>query len=344
MDTAKAAAEASSPKPAADSGNPGEPARDHPGACDAELKGASSAYPQWPSLPDDHPITEFETALPVVLQSAGANEIWGFQMRHIETDPKRSFQCRNILQKFLRANANNVDRASHQLIQTLKWRSEFEATHTVVETFDRNKFEGVGYVTTIDDPHKDENKVVITWNIYGSVRDNAATFGGVEDFLRWRVALMEMAMRQLNFIAGRVAIPDYGCGDDPYQIYQVHDYLSVRFFTMDASIRASSKRVIEVFRDHYPEMLARKFFVNVPTVMQWVYSSMKLVLPTATTSKFTFMSNGNQLAKEIGEGIPEVYGGKGATLDQIDLSPKLGDEYSKNSEHEEEEGKKQAAQ
>ena len=147
---------------------------------------------------------------------------------------------------------------------------------------------------------------------------------------------MEMAMRKLNFTAGRVAIPDYGCGDDPYQIYQVHDYLSVRFFTMDASIRASSKRVIEVFRDHYPELLAKKFFVNVPVVMGWVYSSMKLLLPTATTNKFTFMSYGNQLAKEIGEGIPEVYGGKGAALDQTDLTPKLGEKYSRDGEREEE--------
>lgn len=146
---------------------------------------------------------------------------------------------------------------------------------------------------------------------------------------------MEMAMKELNFCAGRTAIPDYGCGDDPYQIIQVHDYLSVSFFRMDPSVRASSKRVIEVFRDHYPEMLARKFFVNVPVVMGWVYGTMKLLLPTATTNKFTFMSYGNLLAKEIGEGIPEVYGGKGAALDKINFIPKLGDRYSKFAEHDE---------
>ncbi|KAI9782583.1 MAG: Non-classical phosphatidylinositol transfer protein (PITP) [Geoglossum umbratile] len=343
MDTGVAATEASSSQPAAGSASAGEPAHEKPDTRDARSKERSIAFPEWPPLAKDHPITKFETVLPAVLQAAGANEIWGFQMRHIETVPKRRFQCRNILQKFLRANANNVDRATHQLIQTLTWRSEFEAAHTAIETFDKSKFEGVGYVTTIDDQDKDENNAVITWNIYGSVKDNKTTFGDVDEFLRWRVALMEMAMRQLNFTAGRTAIPDYGCGDDPYQIYQVHDYLSVRFFTMDASIRASSKRVIEVFRDHYPEMLARKFFVNVPVVMGWVYASMKLLLPTSTTNKFTFMSYGNQLAREIGEGIPEVYGGKGPALDQVDLTPKLGDTYSKNSANEED-GKGKAAQ
>ncbi|KAH0541497.1 hypothetical protein FGG08_004038 [Glutinoglossum americanum] len=326
-------AEASSSK--SDASNV-EHAYGQPDTHGAGLKKDPDAYPEWPDLPKDHPLVKFEAALPAVLQSAGDNEIWGFRLRHMETDPKRRFQSRNILQKFLRANANNVDRAALQLIQTLKWRSEFEASHTILETFNKNRFGGVGYITTIDDPNKDENKVVITWNIYGSVKDNQNTFGDVDGFLRWRVALMEMAMKELNFNAGRAVIPDYGCGPDPYQIIQVHDYLSVNFFSMDSSVRASSKRVIEVFRDHYPEMLARKFFVNVPVVMGWVYGTMKLLLPAATTNKFTFMSYGNQLAKEIGEAIPEVYGGKGAALDKINLAPKLSDKYSKYPEHEEE--------
>ncbi|KAH0566294.1 hypothetical protein GP486_000320 [Trichoglossum hirsutum] len=316
---------------------------DGPSAVHVEDKAAEAGsskdeiglYPDWPPLPKNHPILKFEATLPAVLQSAGANEIWGFRLRHIETDAKRRFQCRNILQKFLRANANNVDRAARQLIETLKWRSEFEAANTVFETFDKSRFERVGYITTIDDPNGDDGKAVITWNVYGSVKDNKETFGDVEGFLRWRVSLMEMAMKELNFCAGRRPIPDYGCGDDPYQITQVHDYLQVSFFRMDPSVRASSKRVIEVFRDHYPEMLARKFFVNVPVLMGWVYGTMKLLLPAATTSKFTFMSYGNQLAKEIGDAIPEVYGGKGAALDNINIAPKLGDKYVKFVENKE---------
>lgn len=107
-------------------------------------------------------------------------------------------------------------------------------------------------------------------------------------------------------------------GEDPYQMIQVHDYLNVKFFRMDPSVRAATKKVIEVFATAYPELLSEKFFVNVPAIMGWMFTAMKLILSRNTTRKFHPITNGANLAREfspsIAEQIPKVYGGKGPEL------------------------------
>lgn len=52
-------------------------------------------------------------------------------------------------------------------------------------------------------------------------------------FIRWRVGLMERGVQKLKLNEATEPIPDYGCGEDPYQGMQVHDYLSVHFFVQD---------------------------------------------------------------------------------------------------------------
>ena len=52
--------------------------------------------------------------------------------------------------------------------------------------------------------------------------------------------------------------------DDPYKIYQVHDYKSISFFRSPPSVRAAAKKTVEVLAMAYPETLKEKFFVNVP--------------------------------------------------------------------------------
>lgn len=89
-------------------------------------------------------------------------------------------------------------------------------------------------------------------------------------FLRWRIALMEMGVSKLKLAEATTPIPDYGAGPDPYQGIQVHDYSNVSFLRMDPRAKAASKKTIELLGAHYPETLSRKFFVNVPLVMQWV--------------------------------------------------------------------------
>lgn len=107
-------------------------------------------------------------------------------------------------------------------------------------------------------------------------------------------------------------------GEDPYQMFQVHDYLNVKFLRMDPAVRTATKKVIDVFSTAYPELLREKFFVNVPAIMGWMFSAMKLFLSRDTTRKFHPISNGANLAREFSpsilEQLPKVYGGKGPEL------------------------------
>lgn len=128
---------------------------------------------------------------------------------------------------------------------------------------------------------------------------------------------MELAVQELNMKDATTVI-DYDGEKDPYQMIQVHDYLNVKFLRMDPAVRAATKKTIDVFSTAYPELLREKFFVNVPAIMGWMFSAMKLFLSRNTTRKFHPISNGANLAREfpasIADQIPTVYGGKGAAL------------------------------
>ena len=80
---------------------------------------------------------------------------------------------------------------------------------------------------------------------------------------------------------------------------------------MDPRARAASKKTIELLSEYYPETLSRKFFVNVPLLMQWMFSAMNLFVKSAETKKkFVALSYGKDVAPELSEGVPEEYGGK----------------------------------
>lgn len=128
---------------------------------------------------------------------------------------------------------------------------------------------------------------------------------------------MELAVQELNMKDATTVI-EYDGEKDPYQMIQVHDYLNVKFFRMDPAVRAATKKTIDVFSTAYPELLREKFFVNVPAIMGWMFSAMKLILSRNTTRKFHPISNGANLAREfnasVSDKIPKVYGGKGPEL------------------------------
>jgi len=291
----------------------------------------SSSGPSWPELAADHPLAKFCSDLKAIRDEIGHNEVYG-----IDISNSNSFHTKLILQKFLRANADDLDKAKEQLQLTLQWRKEFRTLEQVKASHGIAKFGGLGYVTVMEGvPESPNEKDVVTFNIYGAVDDNKKTFGDIEEyvekyytretlrnayiyrFLRWRVALMELSLHKLNLKDATQPIPDYGKGPDPYQGIQIHDYLNISFLRQDPVVKAASSKTIETFSKYYPETLSRKFFVNVPAVMGWLYTAIKLVLPRETVKKFTVMSYGNQLFKELGLGVPEIYGGKGSSLEEM---------------------------
>ncbi|RMZ78637.1 hypothetical protein DV738_g3804, partial [Chaetothyriales sp. CBS 135597] len=252
-------------------------------------------------------------------KSHSHDEIWGIKL----SDPDSHIPSQIVFQKYLNANDGDIAKAKDQLIKTLNWRQEHKPLELPAATFSKDKFAGLGYVTVYGDTSasaKPEDKEVFTWNVYGIVKDLDKTFGDLKEFIRWRIALMELGIASLNIGSATSPITET---EDPYKIYQVHDYKSVAFFRQSAQVKSASTETIKVFAQNYPELLKEKFFVNVPAIMGFIYGLMKLFVAPKTIKKFHPMSNGAALAAEfgdsklkgLGEKIPSEYGGKGETLD-----------------------------
>ncbi|OAR01544.1 hypothetical protein LLEC1_04895 [Akanthomyces lecanii] len=258
------------------------------------------------------PLAKLTARLPEITIRADYKEMWGVEL---DASPDH-VPSQVVLQKFLRANSNDAEAAEKQLASALAWRKTMQPGKLVDQRFDKSKFADLGYVTV----HKDDagKETVITWNIYGAVKDNQATFGNVEEFIKWRAALMELSVQKLKLNEVKALIPEGG--EDPYQMIQTHDYLDVSFFRMDPAVKAASKETIQTLSMAYPELLAHKYFVNVPFIMGWMFGAMKLFLAPTTLRKFHPMTSGTTLASElptIVTTLPREYGGKGPSVKEV---------------------------
>ena len=135
---------------------------------------AAPTGPVWPTLDDSHILAKFQARLPKLLEDAGHDLIWGIKLSATAPIP---FHTTLILQKFLRANENRIEDAYTQLLDTLKWRKEFNPEAAIDETFSEERFKGLGYVNTIKTK---EGERVVTWNIYGACKEPKKTFGDLD--------------------------------------------------------------------------------------------------------------------------------------------------------------------
>ncbi|RBQ82032.1 hypothetical protein FVER14953_20418 [Fusarium verticillioides] len=137
-------------------------------------KTVAAAVPAENPATPETPLTKLNARLEDIFTKTLHKEMWGVQLTNIDHVPTKV-----VLQKFLRANNDDPVAAEKQLTQALEWRKKMNPTALVTQTFDRSKFGDLGYITV----HKGENgkETIITWNIYGAVKDNKATFGNVEE-------------------------------------------------------------------------------------------------------------------------------------------------------------------
>ncbi|RDW93141.1 CRAL/TRIO domain protein [Aspergillus mulundensis] len=283
--------------------------------------------------------------LPTILSNAGHEEMWGVPLKHDAAD----IPTINVLIKFLRANAGDLKAAEDQLSKALIWRKENDPIALADASkcsYDAAKFGGLGYLTTYEREGKGD--LIVTWNIYGAVKKFDETFGDVAEFIKWRAALMELAVQELK-LDQATSVIDYD-GEDPYQMVQVHDYLNVSFFRMNPNVKAATKKTIDVFSTAYPELLREKFFVNVPAIMGWMFALMKVFVNQNTARKFHPISNGANLAKEFPAGLaekfPKAYGGSAADLEGFARTPALKEvkKEEPKEEHKEEPKEEQKAE
>lgn len=87
-----------------------------------------------------------------------------------------------ILQKFLRANVDDLEKAKEQLTASLKWRKEYQPLKARDEAFDGEKFGKLGYITRVKGVKGSKNaEDVATFNIYGAAaKDFKKTFGDTD--------------------------------------------------------------------------------------------------------------------------------------------------------------------
>ena len=149
-----------------------EPLEPLAAALESQMISEPKAEPTGPGgVPAKTVLDELYVLLPTILMDAEHGEMWGVQLDASTTHVPTTI----VLQKFLRANSHNLEKTKDQLTDALKWRKKMDPVALVDSgEYSKEKFGGLGYVTTYD-------KDILTWNIYGAVKDLKATFGDVQE-------------------------------------------------------------------------------------------------------------------------------------------------------------------
>lgn len=127
-----------------------------------------------PASVNPTPLTELSDQLPKIIEQVTYSEMWGVELTDLSHVPTKV-----VLQKFLRANDGNAAAAAKQLTSALEWRKKMQPHKLATQTFDKKKFDELGFVTS----HADGTgkNVIINWSIYGAVKNKKLTFGDVDE-------------------------------------------------------------------------------------------------------------------------------------------------------------------
>lgn len=255
-------------------------------------------------------VEQFSKLLPEIVTKVSYNELWGYPLikpaDFEDTKTTRRFKYSDkvtevILNKYLKANKNDLIKAKEQLTKTLEWRRDFNPIGCIDEVHD-DIFKSFGFLSTFDSNGKER---AVTWNIYGAAEDPKTLFEDKEKFLRWRVGLMEKGLMLLDL--------DSDDNDTSYMV-QIHDYKNISMLRVDPVIKSATKDVINIFSSYYPEVLSAKYFVNVNYFMSLLFSFTKLFLSAETINKFHVLYDGKTLVNDLGDWVPFIYGGKTTAL------------------------------
>ncbi|WOK93679.1 patellin-6-like [Canna indica] len=242
--------------------------------------------------------------------------IWGVALAPAAADEHADV----VLLKFLRARDFDAGQAYAMLLRCADWRREFGADGVADEELVGFKeLEGVVAYMHGWDRHGHP----VCYNAYGVFKDKAVyerVLGDAEKlqrFLRWRVQVMERGVRLLQLRPGGVNA-----------IIQVTDLKDMP----KRELRAASKHILTLFQDNYPEMVARKVFVNVPWYFSMLYSMISPFLTERTKSKFVIAREGN-VAETLyrfirPEFVPVQYGGLSRPGDLQNGPPKPATEFT----------------
>lgn len=205
----------------------------------------------------------------------------------------------NLIYKLCKAYQFNEPEIKQKIIKILNWRKDFNPLSAGFLEQHDEQFEKLGVLTK--DKANEPNKKVITWNLYGVIKDKSKIFGekNVGKFIRYRIGLMERGINLLDFD-----------DDDNCYMTQIHDYKGVSMiFGMNSEMKSGIKEIVTIFQDYYPESLYAKYFINVPNILGWIYDIIIKFIDKRTSEKFVVLNNGNKLGKYIKNCPEKEYGG-----------------------------------
>ncbi|EAL72361.1 cellular retinaldehyde-binding/triple function domain-containing protein [Dictyostelium discoideum AX4] len=182
-----------------------------------------------------------------------------------------------ILLKFLRAREFKIENSKQMLIDCLIWRKQNQVDdyEKIVNEAFPDYYKNIGTIFKTD---KEGRPVMI--NHYHAINPDVIFKDGVDQFVRWKVQQMEIAIRD-TLIPSQWEIED---------LIVIHDYKDCSFFRMDPRIKQASNQTIQTLQNNYPEFLARKFFINIPWLMEKLFSIFTVFTSERTKSKFIICS------------------------------------------------------
>ncbi|KAK6123824.1 hypothetical protein DH2020_042425 [Rehmannia glutinosa] len=198
--------------------------------------------------------------------------IWGVPLLPSKGNEKTDV----VLLKFLRAREFKVNDAYEMLEKTLQWRKEFKIDSILDEEFG-NDLSSAAYMSGVD-----RKGHPICYNIFG-VLDSEEIYEKTlaseekrEQFLRWRVQLMEKGVEKLDFKP-----------DGINSLVQIND-LKNSPGPSKKEVRVAVNKAVTLLQDNYPEFVAKNIFINVPFWYFAFQSVLSSFLTQRTRSKLVF--------------------------------------------------------
>jgi len=191
--------------------------------------------------------SEFKTALSRRFSSPTYDDIpitlWGISLPRRTAKGDINAAQEAILLKFLRDARWNPNEAASRLSAALKWRVEFKIENLSKEKFSE-ELSKTSYVYGVD---RNGNPIVYT---NYALMSKLGLLSDPEKFTRWRIFVLEKALKVANFGAG---------GE---KVTQVFDWSGMGLF-LDSRITDSNNRLAALTKLYYPECFEYKAQVNV---------------------------------------------------------------------------------
>lgn len=175
-------------------------------------------------------------------------ELWGVPLL-----PSKGYERTDlILKKFLKAKDYNAQNALEMIASTLMWREDFNVDSVLDEMFGAD-LDNIGIIEGTDNTGHP-----LCYQLYEGFKDREMLWKRLgnkescDEFLRWRIKLMEGCIRKLDFKPN---------GSD--SVIQIIDVKNIPRPLLNELFQGS-KKYFSILQENYPGLIFRFVIVNVP--------------------------------------------------------------------------------